>query len=146
MTDLPDLEAEYAKSNFHIENQKAERREELQQFNEQKGIKIVLDFKSRPQFRGFDPVNAVAINDSTILHKTFLRLGNDDNQLFIENKDVVAVVEENVFSVDKVIIFVSERAINLQEDNINIADDGVTIQWDGVVSEQEDNLVTVTIG
>lgn len=140
---LPDLEAQYAKSKFHIENQIADRKTELQRFNDQPGIKIILDFQSIPQFRGFDPVNAIAIDNSIILHKTFLRLGNDDNQLFIENKDVITLVEDQIFSVDKVIIFVPDRAIDLQDDKIIIKDDGVKIQWSGAVTDSEENMIIV---
>ncbi len=38
----------------------------LNQFYNQTGMMIVLNFDKSPQFRGFDPMHAEAINDSLV--------------------------------------------------------------------------------
>lgn len=141
---LPDLAEEYALSSLHTNNQIAERKAELTRFYKQPGTKIILDFQSTPQFRGFDPVNTFAIDDDTILHKNSLRLEGGENQLFIEGREIVTIVKEQVFFVEQAILFVPDGAIDLQDDKIVIQDDGVNIRWTGNVSERNENLIRLS--
>ena len=89
----------YDISKFHTHQAVLEHQVSFNKFNTQQGIMITLKFNQNPEFKGFDPMHAESINDSTILHKTLLRLsGGENNKLFITNKDIVTIIDgESIF-------------------------------------------------
>lgn len=141
IVELPCLEKEAAFSRLQIKSLIEERKHELLQFYQQPGVKVVLDFETTPDFRGFDPVNAKSINEEIVLHKTSLRLGRDDNELYVQNKDLVTETSGQVFTVNRVILFVPEHTIDLNYERIKIDDEGVTIRWNGELIDRENNEI-----
>ena len=141
LTELPDLSVLQAFSSFHTARVIAERKNELDEFYLQSGIQVSLHFTSPPQFRGFDPMNAQAVDPETIIHKTMLRLARNANQLFIHNSPVVTRVKNQVWFVDKLDLFVPEAALEVTEDNIRINDKGIHIQWSGQLTKRDEHRV-----
>jgi len=141
IVELPSIEKEIALSRYHTERMVGERNLILQQFHEQPGLKVVLDFETTPNFRGFDPINAISIDEKTVLHKTALRLGRDDNELFVQNKDLITEIGSQVFTVNRVILFVPEHSIDLDDKRLVIDDEGVAIRWSGKLISRENNKI-----
>ena len=141
IVELPPLEKEIALSRYHTETLVDEREQILQQFHEQPGLKVVLNFETTPDFRGFDPVNAISIDEETVLHKTSLSLGRGDNELFVQNKDLVTETGGQVFMVNRVILFVPEHSVDLNNERLVIDDEGVAIRWSGKLISRENNKI-----
>ncbi len=119
---------------FQILQKAKEHLTSFNKFNTQQGIKITLQFNRHPQFKGFDPMHAEAIDDSTILHTTMLRLSgsdNPDNELFINNTDAIMRVDGEIWFVNKVILFVPGENILIKNSRIVIDIPGGKISWAG---------------
>jgi hypothetical protein len=139
----PEIEIDYSISKFQTQLLVDNHTKNLNQFYNQKGLKIVLTFKNTPQFRGFDPMNAEAINDSIVLHSTLLKLeGSNNNGLFITGWPVITHFPDQIWYVNSVILFVPEEEVQLSGDNrIVIKNENVTINWEGTVMSKSGNEV-----
>lgn len=125
---IPD--AFFAMSNFYVGEEKKKHQLNYEKFNSQNGIKVSMEFNTRPSVRGFDPMNAEAINDSLILNKTLLRLINGDNSLFITNTPAVSVIGDEVWTIKRLIFFVDKRSdIEYEGNKLIITLDGVNVEW-----------------
>ena len=114
----------------------------LNRFMSQQGVKITLEFKEIPRFEGFDPMNAEAINDSTILHSTMLKLSNSaNNKLFVHNCNIVSVIDKEIWFTQKVILFVPNKLVEIVDNRINISCDGINITWQGVMKIRNDDEI-----
>ena len=142
---LPDFDQYQALSWHHTPKLAAERQMIYESFNDQPGLRVVLRFESIPQFRGFDPMNAVAITDTIILHKTFLNLAREDSRLFVANQDVVTTVQDQVWFVKKAVFFVDSRdEVQFRDGKVHISVPGVHLTWSGeVVSDQGGEVVVL---
>ena len=122
----------YGLSKFHTRQEILEHQVSFARFNAQTGIKVTLNFKQKPQFKGFDPMHAESINDTSILHKTMLRLaGGENNSLYIENKNVVTIIDGEIWFVKKVILFAPEVNVLIKDKTITIDVEGEKILWTG---------------
>ncbi|HCY00514.1 MAG TPA: hypothetical protein DG754_10280 [Bacteroidales bacterium] len=122
----------YGISKFHTQNEVLGHQVSFNEFNTQQGVKIILEFKTVPQFKGFDPMSAESINDSTILHKNFLRLsGGEHNELFIVDKNVVTIIGKEVWIVKKVVFFAPQKSILVENNRIIVDVDGRNASWSG---------------
>ena len=90
-------------------------------------------------------MNAEAINDSTVLHTTLLKLkGNNDNELFISNWPVITHYTEQIWFVDKIIVFVPEEDIKLTDNKqIEIKNENILISWQGVAKRKNKNEIEI---
>lgn len=112
----------------------------LNQFNAQQETKITLIFSRLPQFKGFDPMHAEAINDSTILHKTMLNLsGGGQNKLFFINGNALTTIDNEIWNVENVILFAPTESINLNDNHISVDYAGKTISWHGELKQKSGN-------
>jgi len=119
-------------SKYHIQRAIEAHQVSLKHFNAQQGIKITLKFNKQPQFKGFDPMHAESINDTTILHKTLLRLsGTQGNQLFILNKDAITLIDGEIWSVKKVVFFAPKENVVIKGGRMIIDMEGRNISWSG---------------
>lgn len=142
LVELPNLDVFFSLSKYHTPKLKAQRENELIRFTNQAGLKIVLEFKSFPRFRGFDPMNAISINDSTILHNNLLNLIKEDNNLIITKKEAATIVEKQIWFVRKVIFFVDKNAdININNGKITISTNGINLEWAGEIISQEERKI-----
>ena len=138
-TDLPGLDAYLALSSFHTPQLMEQRQARYQAFIDQPGVQVVLQFGSFPQFRGFDPMNAEAISDELIFHKTTLNLAKADNQLFVANEDVVTTIQDQVWFVKQAVFFVdSKEDVWFEEGRVEVAVPGITLQWTAELISDED--------
>ncbi|MDD3891358.1 MAG: hypothetical protein PHE03_03560, partial [Bacteroidales bacterium] len=132
----------YGISKFHTQNEVLGHQVSFNEFNNQQGVKITLEFKKTPQFKGFDPMSAESINDSTILHKTFLRLfGGEQNKLFIVNQNAVAIIGKEVWFIQKVILFAPEKSILVENNRIIVDVDGKNVSWLGKLKIKTENAI-----
>lgn len=132
----------YNLSKFHTHKEVLEHQASFNKFNAQQGIKITLVFKKDPQFKGFDPMNAESINDSTILHKTLLNLsGGEHNKLFITNKNVVTIIEGEIWFVKRVILYAPGKSISIKNNRIIVDIEGGNISWTGNLKIKNENEV-----
>lgn len=132
----------YQLSKFYTHQELLGHQNSFNNFVAQPGIKVTLNFNQSPQFKGFDPMHAESINDSTILHKTFLRLsgsGNDD--IFVTNKEVVTVIDKEIWFVKKVILFAPEEGILINNDRIEIIVEGKNVLWYGKLKMKAENEI-----
>ncbi|MDD2196255.1 MAG: hypothetical protein PHW91_03645 [Bacteroidales bacterium] len=132
----------YGISKLHTQNEVLGHQVSFNEFNTQQGVKITLEFKKTPQFKGFDPMSAESINDSTILHKTFLRLsGGEQNKLFIVNQNAVAIIGKEVWFIQKVILFAPEKSILVENNRIIVDVDGKNVSWLGKLKIKTENAI-----
>lgn len=132
----------YNISKFHTHQEVLEHQVSFNKFNTQQGIKITLEFNQNPQFKGFDPMHAESINDSTILHKTLLRLsGGENDKLFIINKNVVTIIDGEIWFVKKVILFAPEENILIKNNSIVVDIEGRNISWTGKLKMKAENEI-----
>lgn len=129
-------------SRFHTQNEVQGHELAFNEFNAQQGTKITLAFSRNPQFNGFDPMSAESINDSTVLHKTFLRLsGGEQNKLYLAAIPTITVNGEEIWFVEKVIFFVPEKNMVLTDNKIVIDNAGQNISWSGKLKIETANEV-----
>jgi len=131
-----EVEIDYALSKYHTQLLIDNHIRNLNNFHNQNGVKVTLIYKNSPQFRGFDPMHAEAINDSTVIHTTLLNLrGDNENQLFISNWPVVSHFTEQIWFVNKIIVFVPEEGIKkIDNKRIEIKTENIVISWVGTVN------------
>lgn len=142
--ELPDLKIYYSLSNYHTTESVLQHERVFDEFSSQPGIKIILEFASVPQFRGFDPMNANAINDSIVLHNTLLNLGNENNKLFITNHDIATIYKGQIWFVDKAVFFVSNKSeIKNIDDKIIISSEDIDFEWSGEIISEEKNKIII---
>ena len=133
----------YDLSKFHTHQTVLAHESSLNKFNNQEGIKITLEYNEFPQFEGFDPMNAESINDSTVLHKTFLKLvKGENNKLFITNKDVVTIIGDQIWFVKKVVLFVEEEKIHSENNKITIDTEKMKVSWSGNLEFKSEKKIT----
>lgn len=138
----PEIEVDYAVSKFQTQQLIDNHTKNLQQFYNQSGIKIVLHFTNTPQFRGFDPMNAEAINDSVVLHSTLLKLeGSQNNELFITGWPVVTHDTGQIWHVDSVTLFVPEKEVEISDNRIAIKNENLTISWEGTLKNKSEKEI-----
>ncbi len=143
--ELPGLDVYQALSNLHTPQLAEQRQARYQAFLDQAGVKVVLQFESFPQFRGFDPMNAEAISDKLIIHKTSLNLAKADNQLFVANEDVVTLIQDQLWFVREAMFFVESREhIQFEEGRVRVTVPGITLQWAAeLISDEDGEMVFV---
>jgi hypothetical protein len=127
-------------SKFHTSQELLGHQHSFHNFISQAGIKITLSFDQNPHFKGFDPMHAESLNDSTILHKTFLKLsGSRDNEIFITHNEVATIIDKEIWFVKKVILFAPEAAISINNDRIEVDVEGKKVLWTGKLKMRTDN-------
>ena len=129
LTVLPDLSSYVSKSKYFTQEAIQKHVDHLSEFNKQNGLKIILDFHTTPDFKGFDPMNAEAINDSTILHTTLLKLGNNNNWLNFTNYKVVSSISDQIWYIKSLSFFLSNKSSFLKEDRLIYKDHDIDINW-----------------
>lgn len=126
-------------SKFHTQQVIITHQLAYEKFLNQPGIKVSLEFEEPPTFEGFDPMNAESINEKIILHSTILKLSKgDENKLFIKNSKVVTLIENELWFVKELILFVPENAINIQSNRLTIDQEGKSISWMGRLKEKSE--------
>jgi hypothetical protein len=144
VVDLPNLDVYNSLSDFHTTKLIQQRQLDYNLFANKSGIKVILEFNSIPQFRGFDPMHAIAINDSLILHSTLLSLKNEDNSLFINNNEVATEVSEQIWFVKKVMFYIENKSsLTISDEKIVVETNGINLVWEGKITSEEDNRITI---
>jgi hypothetical protein len=142
--DVPDISDLYSLSSFFTAREKQKHIDNYNKFLNQGGTKLILKFNTNPGFKGFDPMNAEAINDSLILHKTFLSLGDDKNDLFVSGREVLTEFKGQIWFVNKVIIFIDPKTININEGRITLNTSNIKMNWKGEIADRNKKQIIVT--
>lgn len=145
-TSLPDLECYKSKAKYFTVLEIQNHKTRLESFNNQNGLKITLKFKETPDFKGFDPMNAEALNDSLILHTTMLKLAkSDSNQFSAINYKVITSITDQIWFVKSLTFFTQENTL-LFDNNRFICNNGnVDINWEIVDKLKKGNEYVITL-
>ncbi len=139
-----EIAVDCAISKFHTQKIRDRHFENLHRFNRQSGIKVTLNFRKPPEFRGFDPMHAEAINDSVVLHTTLLSLkGSDRNELFITGWPALTQSTDEIWHVKSVTLFLPEKETEIRRDRIIVKGEHVSIVWEGTVERKGSGEVWV---
>ena len=146
VVDLPDFDVFYSLSDYHTTRLILQREQDYELFLNKSGIKVILEFESTPQFRGFDPMSSKAINDSIILHSSYLSLNNKDNSLFVKNNEVATIINQQIWFVSKVIFFLErESDLIINGEKIIISKAGLDLKWEGKIIADEKNKIKIKL-
>jgi hypothetical protein len=142
---LPALDSYEARAKYFTAMETAKHIANIQSFNNQGGLKITVQFKSPPEFRGFDPMHAEAINDSLIIHSTLLKLGKGANYFTAANERAITKVNGSVWTVRSLTFFVSEDRISLENNTLTYKGQNISVSWQYSSQKKEGNEYIVTV-
>ncbi|HEY2583075.1 MAG TPA: hypothetical protein VGI43_14790 [Mucilaginibacter sp.] len=142
---LPDLAAYMAKAKYFTAIEKDKHSVNMQSFNSQGGLKITILFKSSPEFRGFDPMHAEAVNDSLIIHTTLLKLGKGTNYFTAANERAVTLVEGSIWTVKSVTFFAPDGGISLENNTLKYDGQHIRVNWHYTVETKTGNEYLITV-
>lgn len=142
---LPDLSTYIEDSKYFTKIASQKHKDNFNEFNKQKGIKITLIFKSIPDFKGFDPMNAEAFNDSTILHSTILKLGKMNNKLEFINYKAITSIAGQIWVVKSIVFFLPLQSSFFKDDRLIYNVNGININWHIVNVVKFVNAYSITL-
>lgn len=142
---LPPLDGYQAKAKYFTTAEKEKHKQNLEIFNNQSGLRITLLFDKSPEFRGFDPMHAEAINDSLILHSTLLKLGKGSNYFNMANHRTVTQTNGQVWFVKSVTFFIPESAIRIDKNVFICNTENVSINWQFLKQVRRENEYIITL-
>ena len=143
--ELPDRAVYLAKAKYFTAIEKNKHSINLESFNSQGGLKITLLFKSPPEFRGFDPMHAEAVNDSLILHTTLLKLGKGADYFTAANERTATLVKGSIWKVKSVTFFAPRDKISLENNTLKYEGPNIQVNWHYTAETQTDNGYLVTV-
>jgi hypothetical protein len=142
---LPPLYGYQAKAKYFTTAEKEKHKQNLEVFNSQNGLRITLLFNKSPDFKGFDPMHAEAINDSLILHSTLLKLGKGNNYLNVSNHRTVTQIDGQVWFVKSVTFYVPESTIRIDKKVFICNKENVSIHWQFLKQVRGENEYIITL-
>jgi hypothetical protein len=142
---LPNLDVYIARAKYFTAIEKEKHSTNQQAFNSQGGLKITIQFKSSPEFRGFDPMHAEAVNDSLILHPTLLKLAKKDNYFTAANERVETLVKGSVWTVESVTFFAPESQISLENNTLKYTGEHIQVNWHYTTLAKSGNGYLITV-
>jgi hypothetical protein len=117
----------------------------LYDFDHHKGIRVNLSFKSIPEVRGIDPMNAIALDEHTIFHN-MLKLGKNENYLSSLNNTTLAEIMMNVWMIKSVSFYLDERGqLSLDAGKIIIDSSGLQMNWRGRITKENEKEVMIEL-
>jgi hypothetical protein len=142
---LPDLSTYYAKAKYFTPLETSKHEANLALFNNQAGIKVTILFNKSPEFKGFDPMHAEAVNDSTIIHSTLLKLGKGDNYFNASNQLALTVISGSVWFVKTLCFFINDGTIVLENDTLKYSNKNMNISWRYLTQTKKGNEYIITV-
>ncbi|HKL67423.1 MAG TPA: hypothetical protein VJ877_05985 [Bacteroidales bacterium] len=133
----------YSLAEFHTGEIVKTHRENLSGFYDSEGEMVVVDFKNAASVKGFDPMNAESVNDSTIINKTLLKLAGGKNEFFALNKRVVSFYSQSMWRINRIVFFVPEGSVVVKEGNVRIETGGIKMHWENVETERSSNIIKI---
>lgn len=128
-----------------------DRRAQRQELLDRAGWKLVLVAGAEPLWpQGFDPWNVAPVGGSELIHRRWVKLGNDGRVLEILNRESLtegAGANPLANGIRKVTLtgFAVEPKVRQDGDSLVIEAEGVTAKLKGAVVERGDKLVTVKL-
>lgn len=142
---LPNLAVYLAKAKYFTAIEKNKHIINLESFNNHGGLKITLLFKSPPEFRGFDPMHAEAVNDSLILHSTLLKLGKGANYFTAANEHTATLVKGSIWTVKSVTFFLPDDKISLENNTLKYEGQRIQVNWHYIAKTKTDNAYLIAV-
>jgi hypothetical protein len=143
--ELPDLAFYFARAKYFTAIEQDKHIDNLASFNNQSGTKIILIFKTSPEFRGFDPMNAEAVSDSLVLHTTLLKLGKGANYFTAANERTSTLVEGSIWTVKSVTFFVPDDKISLENNTLKYEGQHIQVNWHYTSMTKTDRTYLITV-
>ncbi|WP_462280683.1 hypothetical protein [Salinivirga cyanobacteriivorans] len=110
-------------------------------FKDQAGIKIVLNINNAT-IGGFDPMNAIGISDSLILHKTIFEAhSNKGHKIQFNNYPVTTQIKETIWKTKKITFFIDQNENILKGNKISFENEHIKIHWPYSSLKKEKNHV-----
>ncbi|MBT1687354.1 hypothetical protein, partial [Dawidia soli] len=141
---LPSLASYEAKAEYFTAQEREKHSKNLEAFNNQAGRKITLIFNTQPEFRGFDPMHAEAVNDSLIIHSTLFKLGKGANSFTAINQPILARINKQVWFVKQVTFFVPENTVKFENGLFTCANEAVSVHWKYFKRDERENEYIIT--
>jgi hypothetical protein len=142
---LPNLGGYMAKARYFTAIERDKHSINLEAFNSQGGLKITLLFKRPPEFRGFDPMHAEAVNDSLVLHSTLLKLGKGTNYLTAANTPTATLIKGSIWTVKSVTFFAPADQISLTNDTFSYKGQRIQVNWHYTEAVKGENSYLLTV-
>lgn len=139
---IPELEDFKACTSHYLRKMHQERQQCLAAWEHQEGLRIDITFRSMPECRAIDPMNAEGIDKNKVLHNTMLKLGRGDHFLTFLNGGVIAGIADNLWRVQSLVFFLRSREqIRMESGRIFLSAADRQMKWRGeIVSESEKGL------
>jgi len=143
---VPDSEELNAKALFFLDQTHKDRKQRFEKFEKQVGFRLNITFNAIPQCRGFDPMNAEAIDAQTVMHNTTLKLGNVDNSLFFNTGGILTYIVGSVFEITSLTVFIQDRN-QIKNDNgsIMLDSEGKQLNWRGRIVSESKNEISIEL-
>jgi len=131
---------------YFIDLEKQTRKRKFMDFLNQEGIRVNMSFLSTPECRGIDPMNMEAIDDTTIMHNTMLKLGKGRNSVSFTAGGICSLIGENIWKVKSALFFVKDRKQLLTKDGYIYLDlPGQKIKWAGKIVKETEKLIEIEL-
>lgn len=140
---VPDIEDLKTCASYFLSEMRQARQKRLSDFESQRGLRVSIKFRTLPEFRGFDPMNAEAIDDTTILHNTMLNLGKNDDFLSFLTGGVVAKIAGSVWATESLTFYLQDdEQLQVDQGRITLNAKGRQLSWHGdVVSKSKGSIL-----
>lgn len=131
---------------YFIDLEKQTRKRKFTDFMNQEGIRVNISFLSTPECRGIDPMNMEAIDDTTIMHNTMLKLGKDGYSLSFTTGGICTTIGEDIWTVKSALFFVKARKQLLAKNGYIYLDlPGQKIEWAGKILKETNRRIEIEL-
>jgi hypothetical protein len=133
-------------SNYFINLERQKKREKFDDFKKQEGIYVEAHFLSIPGVGSIDPMHMEAIDDTTILHNTLIKLGKGENFLYFPNGGVCCIIDKNLW-INKSLFFFIKNKNQLRVENgyINLNCADKKMKWAGRIIKESNKQIIIEL-
>lgn len=120
-------------------------------FNEQPGWRITVVSGRAPLFpQGFDPLNVLVVAPGEVLHRRFVKLGNDRGSIEVLDRASLSVASgaHPLFNGVRSLTITgipNWPVLNVENERVSIRADGISGQFQGATIERNGQAITVRI-
>jgi len=131
---------------YFIDLEEQTRKGKLMDFVNQEGIRVNISFLSTPECRGIDPMNMEAIDDTTIIHNTMLKLGKGGNFLSFTAGGICSTISKDIWTIKSALFFVKDRKQLLAKNGyiyLNLPEQ--KIEWAGKIVKETNKQIEIEL-
>jgi len=143
--DIPAIPSLLAYASHFVSEEKQKRQKRFNDFESQEGVHIDIIFKTFPEIKGFDPMNAEGIDSNTVIHNGMLQLGKKENFLSLDG-NVCTKVKESVWMVQSLFFFIDNKhQLKVKDGYISLDIPGKRIKWTGRIVSKKEEQITIEL-